>query len=81
MKNPNAFFAALAAGISIGAQWLLQRYAHVALSDYWKQTLDASAAAGILWIGNDGLKSALQRLWNGPKNLWTGGSGPSTPTS
>jgi len=76
MNNPNAFAAALAGALSIGVQWLVQRYAHVGLAAYWKDTITAAFAAGVLYVGNDGIKAALVRLWNGPKKIWAGSSAP-----
>jgi len=72
MKNPNAVAAAIGYGVSMGVQWLTQRYAHVGLSDYWKQTIDGGVTVAILYVGSAGLKNALQRLWAGPKKLWSG---------
>lgn len=72
MSHPNAFAAAAAGGFTIGVQWLVQRYAHAALSDYWKTVVDSGVTVSVLYVGKHGLKSALARLWNGPKAIWQG---------
>lgn len=81
MNNPNTVAAAVASGAAIGAQWLVQRYAHVQLSDYWKAAVTSGATISVLYVGKHGVKSALARLWNGPKKIWTGTppSAPPTP--
>ena len=78
-QNPNAFAAAFAAGAAIVAQWLLQRYAHIALSSYWKSVVTAGAAAGALYVGKEGLRNALARLFSGPKKVWSGSTPPASP--
>ena len=77
MKNPNAFAAGFAGAVTIGVQWLVQRYAHIALSDYWKTVVTAGAMTAVLYVGKNGVKAALARIWNGPKALWSGAA----PTS
>jgi hypothetical protein len=72
VKNPNAWAAGIGYAASLGVQWLVARYAHAQLSDWWKQAVDGGVATAILWVGKQGLKSALQRIWNGPKTLWAG---------
>jgi hypothetical protein len=76
MNNPNARAAALAGAIAIAAQWLTERYAHVALSDYWKAVITTGATVAILYVGKNGVKAALLRLLNGPKAAWTGTAPP-----
>ena len=76
MKNPNAFAALLAAAISVGVQWLVQRYAHVALSDYWKNAVTGGTIVAVLYVGSNGLKAAVWRLWHGPKTVWSGTAPP-----
>lgn len=78
-QNPNAFAAAFAAGAAIVVQWLVQRYTHAALSDYWKSVVTAVAAAGALYVGKEGLRNALARLFNGPKKVWSGSTTPPAP--
>lgn len=77
MKHPNTVAALVALGISAGIQALLQRYGHVALTDYWSKTIDAAVTAVVLYVGKAGVKAALRRVWNGPKAAWTG----QTPTA
>lgn len=72
MKHPNTFAAVVAYGATFATQWLVARYAHVQLSEWWKQTVDGSVTAGVLYVGRAGLKAALQRIWNGPKKVWAG---------
>ena len=72
MNHPNAFAAAFAGAVTIGAQWLVQRYAHAALSDYWKTALTSGATVAVLYVGKHGLKAAVGRLLNGPKTVWSG---------
>lgn len=72
MNHPNAFAAALAGAVTIGAQWLVQRYAHAALSDYWKTALDSAVTVAVLYVGKHGLRAAISRILNGPKTIWTG---------
>lgn len=79
MTNPNAFAAALSAAVTIGTQWLVQRYAHVALSDYWKTAVTSGVTVVVLYIGSHGVKAAAGRILNGPKTMWTGASPPATP--
>ncbi len=81
MKNPNAFTAALAAGATIGVQWLVQRYAHQQLSDYWKTTVTSTITVGALYVGKAGIKDALLRIWSGPKKLWSGATSKSSSTT
>lgn len=76
MDHPNAFAALVASAVTVGAQWLVQRYAHEALSDYWKTALTSGVTVGVLYIGRNGLKAALARIWGGPKRIWTGASPP-----
>lgn len=72
MKNPNTAAAVVAYAVSIGVQWLVQRYAHAALSAYWQQTVDAAVTAAVLYVGRNGVKNALTRLWTGPAKMWAG---------
>jgi hypothetical protein len=76
MNHPNTFAAIVAGAVTIGVQWLVQRYAHVALSDYWKTAVTASAMAGVLYVGRNGVKAALLRLLSGPKKAWAGVPAP-----
>jgi len=76
MKNPNAFVAMLVAALVVGVQWLVQRYTHVALNDYWKTAATSAATVSVLYVGRNGVKAALQRLWQGPKTLWAGSAPP-----
>jgi type IV secretory pathway TrbL component len=81
-QNPNAFAAAFAAGAAIVAQWLVQRYAHASLSDYWKAIITAGASTAALYIGREGLRNALARILSGPKTVWSGSTTPpATPGS
>lgn len=79
MTNPNAFAAAASAGAAIGVQWLVQRYAHVALSDYWKAAVSSGATVTVLYVGKHGVKAALARVWSGPRKVWTGAQTPPPP--
>jgi hypothetical protein len=72
MNHPNACAAFVASAATIGAQWLVQRYAHMALSDYWKMAITSGATVAVLYVGRAGVKGALGRLWNGPKTIWSG---------
>lgn len=72
MNNPNTFAAATSAAVALGIQWLVQRYAHLSLSDYWKSVVTSGATIVVLYIGKHGVKTALLRLWSGPKKVWTG---------
>jgi precorrin-3B methylase len=75
VKHPNTLAAVIAAAAAIGAQWLVQRYAHVALSDYWKTTVTSGVTVTVLYVGKAGVKAALVRVWNGPRRAWSG-AGP-----
>lgn len=79
MNNPNTAAAVVSSGAAIGAQWLVQRYAHVELSDYWKAVTASGATITVLYIGKHGVKQALARLWNGPKKIWAGSTPPVPP--
>lgn len=79
MSNPNATAATLAAAATTAAQWLVQRYAHVALNDYWKTVATSGVTVTVLYIGKHGLKAALARVWNGPRKVWTGQQPPAAP--
>lgn len=81
MKHPNTFAALVAYGATFATQWLVARYAHVQLSDGWKQTVDGGVTASVLWIGKEGVKAALQRVWNGPKKIWAGATKKTASTS
>jgi hypothetical protein len=72
VKHPNTLAAVIAAAAAIGAQWLVQRYAHVALSDYWKTTVTSGVTVVVLYVGKAGVKAALVRVWDGPKRAWSG---------
>ena len=72
MKHPNTFAALVAGGITIGAQWLVQRYAHVQLTGYWKDAFTVGTTGAVLYVGKNGVKAALQRIWNGPRKAWSG---------
>lgn len=61
MKNPNAFAAAAAGGITEGVQWLIGTYAHAKLSLYWSGLLDTSLISLVLLVGRDGVVGALKR--------------------
>lgn len=76
MNHPNAFAAAVAGLATISAQWLVQRYAHVALSDYWKTAVTSGTTVGVLYVGKHGLKAALVRILDGPRRVWNGQSQP-----
>jgi len=71
-SNPNAVASLVAGAACLGVQWLVQRYAHVALTGYWKTAVTGATITGTLYVGRDGLKGALGRLWNGPKKVWAG---------
>ena len=43
MQNPNATVAAVSAAITVAAQWLVQKYAHVALTGYWATAVTSSS--------------------------------------
>lgn len=75
MQNPNAIAALVAGAITLGIQWLVQRYAHVAFTGYWKDAVTGATVVTVLYVGKSGLKAALQRLWNGPKKIWAGVAG------
>lgn len=77
MQHPNTFAALFASAITLGAQWLVQRYAHVALSDYWKAAVTSGVTIAVLYVGKNGVKAALFRLVDGPRKAWAG----STPTT
>lgn len=72
MSNPNATASTLAAGVAVAAQWLVQRYAHVSLDGYWQAVVTAAASTVVLYVGKHGVKTALARVWNGPRKAWTG---------
>lgn len=72
MNHPNAFAAFAAGAVTIGAQWLVQRYAHAALSDYWKTALTSGVTVSVLYVGKHGLRAAFARILNGPKTVWSG---------
>jgi hypothetical protein len=72
VKHPNTFAAVVAGAFTGGTQWLLQRYGQVGLSPYWQQVLNGVVVAAVLYVGRDGIKAALVRLWNGPKTAWKG---------
>ncbi len=76
MNHPNAFAAAVAGGSTIAAQWLIQRYAHASLSEYWKDAITAGVTVGVLWVGRNGLRAAFGRILNGPKKIWSGSPAP-----
>jgi len=76
MKHPNTIAACVAYGISMGVQYLVARYAHLQLSDWWKQVVNGAAASAVLYVGKAGVKAALLRIWNGPKKVWTGTTAP-----
>lgn len=80
MKNPNAIAASVAAALSIGLQWLVQRYGHVALSDYWKTAATSAFTVAVLYVGRNGVKQAVLRLVDGPRKAWSG-SDPAQPSS
>lgn len=78
MSNPNAFCAAFSSALAIGVQWLVQRYAHVELSDYWKAVVTSGATVVSLYVGKHGVKAALLRIWSGPRKLWVGFQPPAS---
>jgi hypothetical protein len=77
--NPNAVAALFAGAVVTGVQWLVARYAHVAVSKYWSDVLTAGVTTAVLFIGRDGLKGALSRVWGGAKTGWSGSQPASTP--
>lgn len=78
MQHPNTFAALFASAITLGIQWLVQRYAHVALSGYWKAAVTSGVTVSVLYVGKAGMKAALMRVWSGPKKAWSGAAQPTT---
>ena len=72
MQNPNATVAAVSAAITVAAQWLVQKYAHVALTGYWATAVTSGVTVAVLYVGKHGIKAALARLWAGPRKAWAG---------
>lgn len=78
MQHPNTFAALFASAITLGAQWLVQRYAHVALPGYWQDAVTSGVTVAVLYVGKAGVKAAIARVWNGPKKIWSGVTATST---
>jgi hypothetical protein len=75
-SNPNAIAAFVAGAFVAGVQWLVGRYAHLQVSKYWSDALTVAVTTVVLFVGRDGVKGALVRVWAGAKSSWTG----TTPT-
>ena len=77
-SNPNAFAAALTAFFV----WALGRLAaHYGLVDVTADRIAAAAGActfAVLWIGRDGLRGAVRRLWEGANVVVNGKPNPPT---
>lgn len=79
MKHPNALAAGTANGATLALVWLLHRYAHVGISVYAAGLIVGFASTVVLFIGRDGIKGALARIWRGGKAAWSGA--PKAPES
>lgn len=79
MSNPNAFAAALTSFFV----WLLSGLAaHFHLVAITPDRILAAAGActfAILWIGHDGIRGAVRRLWDGVGTVVNGQQEPEQP--
>lgn len=78
MQNPNAVASLVAGGVTLAVQWLLQKYAHASLSDYWKGAITVAVTTTTLYVGRDGLVGGLKRAFDTWVTILLG---PKKPTS
>lgn len=78
MKHPNAFAALIAGAATAGIQWALARYLNTELDREWSQTINLGVTAAVLWVGREGIRGAIVRVWRGAKAVWAGTTPPAS---
>ncbi len=62
--NPNTNVAGIAGGLGVLTVWLLGRYG-IHVSNTAAAAISTAYATVVLYIGRDGLRSALRSIWRG----------------
>ncbi len=70
-NHPNARVAGLTTLLTLGIIWICNRFG-VNLSQDWAAFAAGAATTAVLWVGKEGIKGALSRLWNGAQAAWSG---------
>ncbi len=65
-NNPNATVAAGSSGVGVLVVWLLG-YFGVDLTAELGAVIAGALSSVVLWIGRDGIKGVLGRIWKGDK--------------
>lgn len=75
MQNPNAVAAVTASQAAIAVEQLLSQYLNASVGPFWAQEIMAAVVVAVLYIGRNGLKSALGKVAGAGKSVWVGHRG------
>ena len=70
MQNPNAVAALAASQAAVALEQIASKYLSASVGAFWEQEIMAAVTVAVLYIGRNGLKTALGKLVGSAKAVW-----------